>query len=372
MTPATWCRQSYPAHHPRRELDSVLHNHRVLRRGLLLLTALLLVAPPAHASERVPRPVLAGNFADPTVTVHGDGFVGFSTGSLIPRSYVDGPAGEWRPATSALVRLPAWSHDKGEIWASDIAHVGRWWVLYFAAPVRGLGEYGRCIGVARSRSATSGFKPVGAEPLVCPPHTDKPGGAAPAAEDQVPVTVPGLPRAGVIDPSLVVAGGRPHLLYKTDRIPSSIRLLPLSKSGQHAAGVSVELFRHDGVLENPVLIERPAGWVMLLSQGDFTRCSYRTVWRRSTSILNWAEATSGVLLDQSSRLCGPGGADVTPMPHSRQLRVYFHAWTCHDRPTPCGPGIHQDKLRHRARAVRPMYAADLDWVDGVPVIARFL
>ncbi|MEO5666354.1 MAG: hypothetical protein ABIR39_24035, partial [Nocardioides sp.] len=217
------------------------------------------------------------------------------------------------------------------------------------------------------RSAVSGFKPVGGRPLVCPSFVD-----GPAAEDQVPVAVAGLPRAGVIDPSLVIAGGRPHLLYKTDRIPSSIRLLPLTKSGQHAAGVSVELFRHDGVLENPVLIERPAGWVMLLSQGDFTRCSYRTVWRRSTSILNWAEATSGVLLDQSSGLCGPGGADVTPMPHSRKLRVYFHAWTCHGRPTPCGPGIHKDKLRHRARAVRPMYAADLDWVDGVPVIARFL
>ena len=333
----------------------------------LLAGALVLIGVPAQA-ERVPRPVLAANFADPTVTVNGNGFVGFSTGSLIPRSYADGPAGDWRPATSALVRLPSWSHDKGDIWASDIARVGRWWLLYFAAPVRGIGEYGRCIGVARSRSATAGFKPVGGKPLVCPSYV-----AGPAAEDQVPVALAGLPsRAGVIDPSLVIAGGRPHLVYKTDRIPSSIRLLPLSKSGLHAAGASVELFRHDGVLENPVLIERPAGWVMLLSQGDFTRCSYRTVWRRSTSILNWAEATSGVLLDEGSRLCGPGGADVTPMPHSRRLRVYFHAWTCHGRATPCGPGIRKDRVRHRDRAIRPMYAADLDWVDGAPVIAGFL
>lgn len=344
----------------------------MLHRGLLLLTALLLAAAPAHASpastDRVPRPVLAANFADPTVTVNGNGFVGFSTGSLIPRSYADGPTGAWKAASSALVRLPSWSHDNGDIWASDIARVGRWWLLYFAAPVRGIGEYGRCIGVARSRSATGGFKPVGSKPLICPSYVD-----GPAAEDQVPVALAGLPaRAGVIDPSLVVAEGRPHLVYKTDRVPSSIRLLPLSKSGLHAAGPSVELFRYDGVLENPVLIERPAGWVMLLSQGNFTRCSYRTVWRRSTSILNWAEATGGVLLDQGSRLCGPGGADVTPMPHSRRLRVYFHAWTCHGTATPCGPGIRKDKLRHQARAIRPMYAADLDWVDGAPVIAGFL
>ena len=344
----------------------------MFRQGFLLLTALLLSAAPAHGSDRIPRPVLDANFADPTVTVHGNGFVGFSTGSLIPRSYADGPAGAWRPAASALVKLPSWSHADGDIWASDIARVGRWWVLYFAAPVRGLGEYGRCIGVARSRSATSGFKPVGGKPLVCPPYADTPVGATPAAEDPVPVALPGLPRAGVIDPSLVLAEGRPHLIYKTDRVPSSIRLLPLSASGLHAAGPSVELFRHDGVLENPVLIERPAGWVMLLSQGDFTRCSYRTVWRRSTSILNWSEATSGVLLDQTSRLCGPGGADVTPMPHSRRLRVYFHAWTCRGATTPCGPGIRKDKLRHRARAIRPMYAAELDWVDGAPVVAGFL
>jgi arabinan endo-1,5-alpha-L-arabinosidase len=337
--------------------------------GLLaaaLVASVIAVTVPAHA-ERVPRPVLTSNFADPTVTVDGNGFVGFSTGSLIPRSHADGPAGSWRPADSALVRLPSWSHAEGDVWASDIARIGRWWVLYFAAPVRGIGKYGRCIGVARSRSATAGFKPVGGNPLVCPSYVD-----APAAEDQVPVALGGLPRAGVIDPSLVVADGRPHLVYKTDRIPSSIRLLPLSASGLHAAASSVELFRHDGVLENPVLIERPAGWVMLLSQGNFTRCSYRTVWRRSTSILDWSAATSGVLLDRASRLCGPGGADVTPMPHSRRLRVYFHAWTCHGKATPCGPGIRKDKRRRQARAIRPMYAADLDWVDGVPVVAGFL
>jgi len=311
--------------------------------------------------------VLAFDFADPAVTVRGDGFIGLSTGSLIPRSYADRPAATWQRADSALVRLPSWSHADGDIWASDIARVDGWWVLYFAAPVRGIGEYGRCIGVARSRSATAGFKPIGGHPLVCPSYVD-----APAAEDQVPIAVAGLPRAGVIDPSLVVADGQPHLVYKTDRIPSSIRLLPLSASGLHTAGPSVELFRHDGVLENPVLIERPAGWVMLLSQGDFTRCSYRTVWRRSTSILDWSSATSGVLLDQKSRLCGPGGADVTPMPHSKRMRVYFHAWTCHRTTTPCRSGIRKDKVRHRSRAIRPMYAADLDWVDGVPVVAGFL
>ncbi|QIK75057.1 family 43 glycosylhydrolase [Nocardioides piscis] len=334
--------------------------------AVVVALAVALIGTPALA-ERAPRPVLDTNFADPAVTVRGDGFVGFSTGSLVPSSHSDRPGASWQRAGSALVRLPSWAHADGDVWASDIARVQGWWVLYFAAPVRGIGEYGRCIGVARSRSAVTGFRPVGGQPLVCPSYV-----STPPAEDQVPITLPGLPRAGVIDPSLVVVEGRPHLAYKTDRLPSSIRLLPLSASGLHAAAPSVELFRHDGVLENPVLIERPAGWVVLLSQGDFTRCSYRTVWRRSTDLLDWSAATSGVLLDQSSGLCGPGGADVTPLPRSRRLRLYFHAWTCHGRSTPCDPDIHRDRVRRRSQAIRPMYAAELDWVDGVPVVASFL
>lgn len=180
---------------------------------------------------------------------------------------------------------------------------------------------------------------------MCPSYVD-----APAAEDRVPVALGGLPRAGVIDPSLVVADGRPHLVYKTDRVPSSIWLLPLSRSGLHAAGRLGDAAVAGRL--HPLLL--------------------RTVWRRSTSILIWSAATSGILLDRDTRLCGPGGADVTAMPHSRRLRVYFHAWTCHGAATPCGPGIRKDRRRHRARAIRPMYAADLAWLDGAPVVAGFL
>ncbi|UUZ61297.1 hypothetical protein [Nocardioides sp. B-3] len=334
--------------------------------------ALAAFAVPAQA-EPTPRPVLAGNFADPAVAVHGDGFVRVldrQPGAAVVRRRAGRCPARGRlragpPAvpgrTTTATSGPRTSRGSGSGGCSTSRPRSAGWASTAAAsaspaPARPRPASSRSAAVPRSARHMPGH-----QPSTCrPPRT------------LVPIAVAGLPRAGVIDPSLVIAGGRPHLLYKTDRIPSSIRLLPLSRSGLHAAGTSVELFRHDGVLENPVLIERPAGWVMLLSQGDFTRCSYRTVWRRSTSILNWVGATTGVLLDQSSRLCGPGGADVTPMPHSRRLRIFFHAWTCHGRTAPCGPEIHRDKLRHRARAVRPMYAADLDWVDGVPVIAGFL
>ncbi len=339
----------------------------MLRRALLLAIALLLVgSAPAPASVDRPQPILPGNFADPAVTTLKQGYVGFSTGSLIPRAVSKRPGGAWRPAGRGLVRLPSWAHTDGDIWASDIARVRGWWLLYYAAPVRGIGEHGRCIGVARSRQALGGFVPVGERPLVCPTYAE-----APTASDPVPQLAGDLlPRAGVIDPSLFVEDGVAHLLYKTDRIPSSIRIVPLVGSGLRAAGASVELFRHDGVLENPVVVRRPEGYVMVLSQGDFGRCSYRTIWRRSTSLLDWSAATQGVLLDHATTgLCGPGGADVSPVPRGSRLRMFLHAWTC--RGGLCPAGVDLVKKKRRFGSQRPLYAVDLAWDAGVPVVGRF-
>lgn len=339
----------------------------VVLLGLLVgpLPAGIAVSPAAAAGPGRPQPVLTGDFADPAVAVLGSGYVGFSTGSLVPRAVSDRPRGAWRAAGRGLVRLPSWAHADGDVWASDVARVDGWWLLYFAAPVRGIGEYGRCIGVARSRTALGGFVPVGGRPLVCPSYA-----MAPSAGDDVPQPDRSLPRAGVIDPSLYVEDGRPYLLYKTDRIPSSIRVVPLSRSGIRVAAPSVELFRHDGVLENPVVVRRPEGYVMLLSQGDFGRCSYRTVWRRSASLLDWTAAEEGVLLDRGTTgLCGPGGADVSGVPRGSRLRLFLHAWTCERRP--CPSGVDLVKKRPRLGSRRPMYAADLAWPGGIPTVATW-
>ncbi len=366
VTQTTWCPQSYRGTTPRANRVPCCTISRVLRRALLLAIALLLIgAAPAPASLDRPQPILGGDFADPAVAVLSQGYVGFSTGSLIPRAISHRPGGTWRPAGHGLVRLPSWSHADGDIWASDIARVRGWWLLYFSAPVRGIGEHGRCIGVARSRRALGGFVPVGSRPLVCPTYAK-----APPAGDPVPQADSSLPRAGVIDPSLFVEGGVAHLLYKTDRIPSSIRIVPLVASGLRTAGASVELLRHDGVLENPVVVRRPEGYVMFLSQGDYGRCSYRTVWRRSTSLLDWSAATEGVLLDRSTTgLCGPGGADISAVPRGSRLRLFLHAWTC--RGAQCPTGVDLVKKRRRLGSQRPMYALDLAWESGEPVIGRF-
>ncbi len=339
--------------------------------ALALLVTLLAPTAPADAvaeSRWSPRPILHGNFADPAVERFGKGYVGVATGERAPRAWTRTSKGTWSEGGPALRRLPGWARP-GDVWAADIQRVGGWWLLYFSAPVAGLGESGRCTGVARSRSPQRLFVPVGSAPLVCPAYAD-----VPAAQDQLLPRDPTLPRAGTIDPSVYVdPSGARFLLYKTDRIPSSIRIVQLSSNGRRirTGTVSQELLRSPGVVENPVLIHRPEGWVMLLSEGDYTRCAYRTLWYRSASLLDWSVAQSGVLLDAAStRLCGPGGADLADGPGGRQ-RIFLHGWTCHRKPRPCGSGFDWSK-RERQRAVRSMYAARLRWTAGLPSVAEWM
>lgn len=346
-----------------------------LLTGLLagLLAGLLGAGPVAAA----PAPVVwDDHVGDPSVIRTPRGLVIVATGPEIGRLHQAGKR-EWTWVDPALTRRPSWSR-RGDIWAADVARLGRRYVLYYAAPVRGLGENGRCIGVAVARTPLERFRPVGRAPLVCPS-----GARTPAAADPVADGVPGLPKKGVIDPSLYVEGGQPHLLYKTDGVPSSIRILPLTGDGLSVlpGATSSTLLDSPGVVENPVVVRRPEGYYLFLSEDDYSRCSYRTTWLRSTSLTDWSAATAppvdpaappayGVLLDQAGTgLCGPGGADV--LVEGDRATVYFHGWTCRHSRRPCdGPRF---KAFHRGGpTVRALYAARLTFTGGVPTIARYL
>ncbi|MBC2932968.1 family 43 glycosylhydrolase [Nocardioides sp. zg-1228] len=343
---------------------------------LLLAATLLSVVGPAAsgpasaapAEEWVPRPVLNLDFPDPAVVTTPGGLVAYATGDLVPHAWSRQPDGPWRRGPSLLTHKPSWSR-AGGVWAVDVARVRGRWLLYYATPVKGMGEHGRCIGVARSRSARGPFRPVGSAPLVCPSYA-----GTPLAQDPLLPRDPTLPRAGVIDPSWFRdVDGTSYLLYKTDRIPSTIRIVALTRDGQsvRSGATSQELLRSEGVLENPVLTLRPEGYVLFASEGDWTRCGYRTTWRRSPALLDWSTATGGVFLDTTTTgLCGSGGADLVEGRRGG-LIAFLHGWTCRGTALPCaGRGKWDHKPRQRGR--RALYAARLGWADGVPQVTSWL
>jgi len=301
------------------------------------------------------QPVLSyRGFADPTVARHSGGWVGVSTGPAAPRAAAPRPGGPWQNIPSALTTLPRWA-TSGRIWASDLVQVRNQWLLYFSAPVAGLGSDGRCIGVATASDPTQSFIPD-QRPVVCPRQA-----AAPAAYDKVKRRARGLPRSGVIDPDQFRdRDGKRYLLYRTQGTPSTIRMVRLPRSGRPvgASRQSTELVRRSGVIENPALLRRGRQYVLLTSEGQFGECTYKTTFRRSMRLTDWSRSNRQVLVDaRKSGLCGPGGADLGQGPAGEPL-LFFHAWTCPELGGNC-PGGHNYDRDHRYDARRSLFAGVL-------------
>jgi len=312
----------------------------------------------AGAATSVDTPRSGHDFPDPAVTTYRHGLVAVSTGPNAPRMVSAAANAPWHLAGHALTRKPEWATGNG-VWGVDLVRSGKRWLLYYAAPVRGLGPEGRCLGVAVSRTALGGFVPVG-RPLVCPRGARKPGGRLIApAPDRVRSVMSRLPRRGVIDPSVARVGGRLFLLYKTQGIPSTIRLVRLTDGGLHAARTSHELIRVGHIVENPVLVRHGRQYVLLTSEGSFADCGYRTTWRASTHLLRWSGSRPRVLLGRGSGVCGPGGADVV-VRHAGPV-VFFHGWACGRFAATCTAGSNA-----RAESRRTLYAARLVWRGGRP------
>ncbi|GAA3529400.1 family 43 glycosylhydrolase [Nocardioides daeguensis] len=341
--------------------------------AVLAALVLTLCGTPARADDdpakRYPEPFFNGNVGDPSVAMVGKRMVVVATGPQVNRAYKD-PGRPWRYQQPVLTHRPRWAIADGGIWAADLAKVGRRWVLYYAVPVAGLGDFGRCIGVAVAKRPLDAFRPVGRRPLVCPSRA-----LVPPARD--PVVTPDLPSRGIIDPSLYREGKQNYLLYKTDGRPSSIRLLPLSRDGrkvrpgQDPANPSVELVRSEGVIENPVLTRHDGQYYLFASEGDFARCSYAQTWRQSASLTDWSLAVSTVLLDSTvtQGLCGPAGGDI--LQHRGRTTLYFHGWVRLHSSKPKGADYWAwnggEKYGRRA-----MYAARLSFPGGVPTVKKYL
>jgi hypothetical protein len=309
-------------------------------------------------ATRHAQPVAKRSFADPSVVAYGGGYLAVSTGKRAPGAYSRTPVGPWRSTGPLLHHLPHWVSSP-EIWAVDVAHIGKRWVLYYAARVRRLAPGARCIGVAVTRNPARGFDARGRKPLVCPA-----GAKARKAGDRVLGRARSLPRSGVIDPSVFTRGKHHFLLYRTQGMPATIRLVRLRHHGLRAAHHSHQLLRVPHIVENPVLVHHGRRFTLFTSQGYFGSCGYQTTWRSSRHLLHgWHTHGHRLLNRHSTRLCGPGGLDVA----SGRTLVFFHGWVC-GRGRRCSQGHHVD-LRRTSR--RTLYAGLLRWHHGHPHI-RFL
>ncbi|GAA1913745.1 family 43 glycosylhydrolase [Nocardioides hwasunensis] len=341
-------------------------------RGVLLGLAVLVVsllAPAAATADVVafpPRPLFWEQpLADPSVVHDGTRWFAAGTGWRGGTATSAQEYAGWVPGAPLLDARPEWARN-GDVWAPEVVRApDGTWLAYYSIPVPGLPRADdRCIGVATSPDLTIPFTPLHTEPLACPPEAT----TTPASD--VVRRERGLPQRGVIDPSSYVApDGRRFLLYRTQGTPSSIRMVRLTASGLRAAGPSRELLRDPGVLENPEMVDARGQHHLLLSRGDFGRCGYRTVWRRSDSIRRgWQSAPETTLLDRTSTgICGPGGADYVPgTPH----RLFVHGWVCDGANGPCESSYSShDDVGLRGRRV--LYLARLRWTKDGPVLARF-
>lgn len=342
------------------------------RRALALVLGVLAVgalsAAPAPADEVAfpPRPLFWEQpLADPSVVLDGARWFAAGTGWRGGTSSSTQEYAGWVAGPPLLDSRPAWARN-GDVWAPELVRApDGGWLAYYSVPVVGLPAVeDRCIGVATAPDLATPFTPLHSQPLACPE------GAGTAAASDVVRQEDGLPRRGVIDPSSYVApDGRRFLLYRTQGTPSSIRMVRLTASGLRAAGPSRELLRDPGVLENPEMVDARGWHHLLLSRGDYGRCGYRTVWRRSAGIRRgWDSAIETVLLDRrTTGICGPGGADYVPLTPNR---LFLHGWVCDGANGPC-ESSYSSRADVDRRGHRVLYSARLRWTADGPVLARF-
>jgi hypothetical protein len=112
------------------------------------------------------------------------------------------------------------------------------------------------------------------------------------------------------------------------------------------------------VIENPTMLRRGRQYVLLTSEGDFGECSYKTTFRRSSTLSDWSGAKRQVLVDsRKSGLCGPGGADLGRGTDGKPM-LFFHAWTCPALSGNC-PGGHNYDRDNLYDARRALFAGEL-------------
>ncbi|MEV0173133.1 family 43 glycosylhydrolase [Streptomyces sp. NPDC050803] len=307
------------------------------RLAAVALAFFCLAATPASAASS--GPVLDRDFPDPDLVKVGDTYHAYATNA--DGKYVQHATStdllNWTVADAdALPAVGAWARpDRSLVWAPEVFGADGEFIMYYVA--RDAASDKQCIGVARSASPNSPFRPVGDRPLVCP-------------ADQ----------GGAIDPASYTENGRRYLLWKNDGnccgLDTWLYLQEVNRAGTRTTGNPVPLVRQDrswegALVEAPTLVKRAGHYVLFYSADHYGDDRYKTgyaVADRLTGPYTKAAAPLMTTDSFSGTVHGPGGQDVVTGSDGRD-RIVFHGWN--------------SERTHRA-----MYVADLGWANGYPVV----
>jgi hypothetical protein len=284
--------------------------------------------------------VFCGDFADPAVIRVGSSVYTYATttrGANIPvlRGGLDPRRAQY--GDDALPRVASWAV-AGTAWAPGVMQRGNGFVLYYAVSVRGLGRH--CISVATSRTPTGPFVDRSTAPLVCPTQL-----------------------GGAIDPEpFVDADGRAYLLWKNDgnccELPVSLWSQLLTPDGLGVAAPPTRLLDADqpweaGVIENPAMVLDGGRHYLFFSGNAWNSASYAIGYATCASVAGPCTARQGPWVTSVDGIAGPGGQSFFTDRDGRLVMV-FHAWL--------------DGRVGYPRGVRNLFATEVRFVDGAPVI----
>ncbi|MFF2020467.1 family 43 glycosylhydrolase [Streptomyces sp. NPDC058171] len=286
-------------------------------------------------------PVLDRDFPDPDV-VEVDGtyhaYATNSSGRNVTRA-TSRDLTHWTVHDAdALPVLGSWAvaEPRGRVWAPEVFDNGTGLTMLYTARDRASDR--QCIGVALSPTPDGPFRPTGDGPLICP-----------ATE------------GGAIDAASHSEGGQRYVLWKNDGNccgrDTWIHLQRTSRDGTRLTGEPIRLIGRDrdwegDLVEAPTLVKRrDGGYLLLYSAHSYAGDAYATgyaVADRLTGPYTKAAAPLMTTASFDGTVRGPGGQDVVTGPDGRD-RILFHGWSA-------------DRTR------RALYAADLGYADGRPVV----